>query len=76
MSQNVEWARASSKPSIEADPDWSDPYGNKIDKGNVGVWLDEVMIEGTSAEFLELAANLIAIALRCDTAPELGETVR
>lgn len=58
MSQSVEWARASSHPQLEGDPEWTDAYGTAIDEGNVGIWLDEVMIEGTVAEFRDLIQRL------------------
>ena len=66
MSQSVEWARASSIPILEEDEDWSDPWGQQIEPGKIGIWLDEVMIEGTEAEFRTLIGHLTRIV---DTHP-------
>lgn len=73
MSQKVEWARAGAQVSIEDDPDWEDPHGSKINKGNIGVWLNSVLIEGTSEEFRDLAKRLAALVATSDDGPAAVE---
>jgi hypothetical protein len=58
-----EWASASSPLELETDPNWKSSYsGLKIDPGNLGIRIEDVMIEGTPEELLDLGLRLARLA--------------
>jgi hypothetical protein len=58
-----EWLSASSPLEVETDLNWRCAYsGMRIDPGNVGVRLEDVMIEGTPEELLDLGLRLVQLS--------------
>lgn len=58
-----EWLSATSPLELETDPNWKCACsGLKIDADKIGVRIEDVMIEGTPEELLDLGLRLARLA--------------